>query len=492
MARARVIRTAEALPAVLVLTGACSALPAVARRLRRAGLHVSTTASPARARRLLSASESTIALVICDTRVARQMVGATGSRVGDVTIVEVPGRTQSQAVTFAIKTIVRDTVDSELHTAERYAALDAAADGIIWLDRQARIRIANIAAAKLLGSSDIRDLRKEPIASYLQFRSPEAARGVLSFAGLVLLPRGQQVCWREDGSSFPVEYETGPLFEHGRLTGAVLTFRDISDRRASDLLKDELVGIVSHELRAPLTSMRSALGLLASGRLTELPASAQRMLDIAVSSTDRLIRLVNDLLDFERLEKDQMPMAIERSDMGALMTHAADALRPLAEKAGVLLEVAPIAAHLAGDPDRLLQVLINLLGNAIKFSSAGGTVWLDAERVAGELTLRIRDQGRGIPSDKLESIFNRFAQVEASDARDNKGTGLGLAICRGMVRQHSGQIWAESTNGVGTTFFVALPCEDVSRSEPASGGQPLLPPPVAFDVFADDAGAVAA
>src|SRR6266540_3160921 len=342
MARARVIRTAEALPAVLVLTGACSALPAVARRLRRAGLHVSTTASPARARRLLSASESTIALVICDTRVARQMVGATGSRVGD-------------------DTIVGDTVDSELHTAERYAALDAAADGIIWLDRQARIRIANIAAAKLLGSSDIRDLRKEPIASYLQFRSPEAARGVLSFAGLVLLPRGEQVCWREDGSSFPVEYETGPLFEHGRLTGAVLTFRDISDRRASDRLKDELVGIVSHELRAPLTSMRSTLGLLASGRLTELPASAQRMLDIAVSSTDRLIRLVNDLLDFERLEKGQMPMAIERCNMGELMTHAADALRPLAEKAGVLLEVAPIAAHLAGDPDRLLQVLINLL-----------------------------------------------------------------------------------------------------------------------------------
>src|SRR6185503_16577861 len=186
---------------------------------------------------------------------------------------------------------------------------------------------------------------------------PDAARGVLSFGGLVVLPRGEQLCWREDGSSFPVEYEAGPLIEDGRLVGAVLTFRDITDRRAADRLKDELVGIVSHELRAPLTSIRSALGLLSSGRLTDLAPSAQRMLDIAVTNTDRLIRLVNDLLEVERLEKGQMPMDVQRCHIGELMTQAVDALRPLAENAGVQVAVAPLAAFLPGDPDRLIQVM---------------------------------------------------------------------------------------------------------------------------------------
>src|SRR5207302_9265446 len=133
-------------------------------------------------------------------------------------------------------------------------------------------------------------------------------------------------------------------------------------------------------------------------------------------------------------------------DAGELMTEAADGVRALAEGVGITVEVLPGTGQVWGDPDRLLQVLTNLLSNAIKFSRpGGGSVWLDAEHSPGEMVFRVRDEGRGIPADKLESIFERFTQVEDGDAREKGGAGLGLAISRGIVSQHGGQIWAEST-----------------------------------------------
>jgi two-component system, OmpR family, sensor histidine kinase VicK len=339
------------------------------------------------------------------------------------------------------------------------AILACAVDAIVCLDLEARITYANAAATRLLDCSDADDLLGQPIGTLLQIGAIGGAGGTLRFGNLDLQPSGDLLCWRDNGSSFPVEYEAAPLIEDGRVIGAVVTLRDISRRRAAEQLKDELVGIVSHELRSPLTSLRSALGLLASGRMAVLPDNAQRMLDVAVANTDRLIRLVNDLLDLERLDKGQIPMTRQMCSAGELMTQAANFMLALAEQYGITIKAEPSDSTLFGDPDRLLQVLINLLSNAVKFSPVGGTVWLDAAEESGELILRVRDQGRGIPNDKLESIFNRFAQVDASDGRDNKGTGLGLAIARGIVKQHGGHIWAESSSGAGTTFFVALPAD---------------------------------
>src|SRR5262249_36473335 len=147
---------------------------------------------------------------------------------------------------------------------------------------------------------------------------------------------------------------------------------------------------------------------------------------------------------------------------------AAETVRGLAEAARVDLHLTPAHGHILGDPDRLMQVLINLLANAIKFSpTEGGNIWVDAEQSGSELVFRVRDEGRGIPPDKLESIFGRFAQVDGSDAREKGGTGLGLTICRAIVSQHGGQIWAESTPGAGTTLCVALPYIDMSQ-QPAA------------------------
>jgi PAS domain S-box-containing protein len=347
------------------------------------------------------------------------------------------------------------------HQLER--VLDAAPEGILHLDLHGRVAYSNPSAAQMLGLN-VAELLDRPIRSYIQFLgSGQALQGaILILAGMTLLPLGQESAWREDGTSFPIEYESAPLLDGGRVSGAVVTFRDITRRKSAERMKDELIALTSHELRSPLTSIRSALGLLASGHVGQLSEKGERMLDIAVSNTDRLIRLVNDILDLERVEAGYSRMQNVPCQVGELMSQAADGIRSMAEQVGVTIEVLPSDARVWGDQDRLLQVLTNLLANAIKFSPpGGGTVWIDAERGAGELVIRVRDEGRGIPSAKLETIFNRFVQVDASDARDKGGTGLGLAISRSIIKQHGGQIWAESTVGIGTTLCVALPCDDL-------------------------------
>jgi signal transduction histidine kinase len=266
------------------------------------------------------------------------------------------------------------------------------------------------------------------------------------------------VCWRENGTSFPIEYESALIGEDEDVEGTVVTFRDITQRRAAEQQKNELIALVSHELRTPLTSIRSALGLLVGGILGELPDKGRRMLEIAATNTDRLIRLVNDILDLERTASSQATMHGSVCDVTELMALAADGVRPMAEQAGITLDLRSHEASLTGDADRLLQVLTNLLSNAIKFSPpGGGTVWIEAECSVDEVVFRVRDEGRGIPADKLEAIFERFVQVNDSDRRETGGTGLGLAICRSIVKQHNGHIWAESTLGAGTTVCVALP-----------------------------------
>jgi PAS domain S-box-containing protein len=342
--------------------------------------------------------------------------------------------------------------------------LDSAPEGIVGLDLEGRITFANPAAATMMGYT-VEELRGQPIRTHMQFSgSSTAMQADQDAAGRALsaalyLPLGEESCWREDGTSFPIECASAPMSEAGRIVGSVVTFRDVSQRRAVEQLKDELISVVTHELRTPLTSIRSALGLLVGGVVGTLPESGQRMLQIAVKNTDRLIRLINDTLDLERINSGHFRLELVVCDAGDLMTQAVDGVRSMADQAGVVLDVVPREVRLWADPDRLLQVLTNLLSNAIKFSPAdGGTVWLEAEESAGELLFRVRDEGRGIPADKLESIFERFGQVDVSDSREKGGSGLGLAICRSIVKQHEGQIWVESTVGAGTTVCVALPC----------------------------------
>ncbi|GEM_PF-3459793 len=350
--------------------------------------------------------------------------------------------------------------------------LNSAADGLCGLDRKGSVRFLNPAGARLLGcpDEDVTGRRWEDLARPCSPEGERHAPGTSPAAatlsdGVARRVRQEQF-QRIDGELFPVEYDCTPMCDAaGVMQGAVISFRDITERHRIEQMKSEFISIVSHELRTPLTSIKGALGLLVSGKLGALPPKGQRMLEVAASNTDRLVRLISDILDIERIESGKITLTLAPCDTALLMQQAAELMQVMADKAEVRLQVEPLAVPLVADADRLLQVLSNLLSNAIKFSPPHGTVWLRVAQVGWELIFEVRDEGRGIPADKFELIFERFQQVDGSDAREKGGSGLGLPICRSLVRQHGGRIWVESEVGAGSSFFVALPC-DVAATPP--------------------------
>jgi signal transduction histidine kinase len=235
----------------------------------------------------------------------------------------------------------------------------------------------------------------------------------------------------------------------------------LAARSDLDAAKDEFISTVSHELRTPLTSIRGALGLLSSGLLGDVDAKAHNLLRIASTNTERLIRLINDILDLERMESGRAPLNLRRCSLYDLGREALETMTALAEAAEVELDLTCHAPrdsiYFDADPDRILQVLTNLLSNAIKFSPPASTVTVEIEANSDSLFLKVVDRGRGIPADKLETVFDRFQQVEHTDASKKGGTGLGLAICRSIVQQHGGAIWAQSNLSPTESHHTALP-----------------------------------
>jgi PAS domain S-box-containing protein len=238
---------------------------------------------------------------------------------------------------------------------------------------------------------------------------------------------------------------------------------DITERKR---LENEFISVVSHELRTPMHSLIGALDLLSTGELGELTSQGAQILSVATSNAERLIRLVNDILDLERLKSGKMLLNKVSCEVDDLFTQAIEAMQVMADEAQVTLRSQPMSLQIVVDCDRILQTLTNLLSNAIKFSHPGGSVWLAAQvkensqensEENSQLHITVTDQGRGIPAAQLETIFERFQQVDASDSRRKGGTGLGLAICRKILQEHDGQIWAESTLQQGSTFHILLP-----------------------------------
>ncbi|MEP6515688.1 PAS domain S-box protein [Microcoleus vaginatus] len=271
---------------------------------------------------------------------------------------------------------------------------------------------------------------------------------------------------QRDGTIRFCRLKTAPIFsDRSQLIGHVGTVTDITESRAIEKMKNEFISIVSHELRTPLASIRGSLGLLAAGVLKNKPETAKQMLEIASSDTERLVRLVNDILDLERLDSSQVILVKQWCDAQVLMRKSAEAVLSLAAENNIDLSILPETAQIWADPDRIVQLLVNLLSNAIKFSAPGSTVTVRVKDLgdsvpdsyASRVLFEVKDRGRGIPADKLETIFGRFQQVDASDSRQKGGTGLGLAICRSIVQQHGGRIWVESVVSQGCSFYFTVP-----------------------------------
>jgi signal transduction histidine kinase len=244
----------------------------------------------------------------------------------------------------------------------------------------------------------------------------------------------------------------------GKVKGTVVAFQDVTERRRLERMKDEFISTVSHELRTPLTSLRAALGLIAGGALEKRPEKVPQMLDIAVSNADRLVRLVNDIVDFERVGTRTLPLSRANWNTIDLLKRAMEKQGSNAARAGLTFRLDAQPAHIWADGERILQTLEHLIQNAIKFSERGGEIRLGASiTTQTEVTFEVQDHGCGIRAENLDIIFEPFRQADSSDSRSIGGAGLGLAICRSIIEQHGGRIWARSVVGEGSTFYFTAP-----------------------------------
>lgn len=330
--------------------------------------------------------------------------------------------------------------------------------GILRMDAQGRCTYTNPCCQAICGYTFEEALGE----GWLQFVHPED-REWLMREWLQTLSEQQEFSAEvryvhQDGTIRFAQMRTSPLCRtSSQLMGYVGTVEDVTERRAIEQMKNEFISIVSHELRTPLASIRGSLGLLAAGVFKNKPDAAQQMLDIAAHDTERLVRLVNDILDLERLKSHKVNLVKQWCDAATLMRQSVETVQSLAVESQIALSVEPTSVQVWADRDRIIQTLVNLVSNAIKFSPPQSTVTLSVQDQADRVLFQVKDQGRGIPADKLNTIFGRFQQVDASDSRQKGGTGLGLAICKSIVQQHGGKIWVASVVGEGSSFYFTLP-----------------------------------
>jgi PAS domain S-box-containing protein len=337
---------------------------------------------------------------------------------------------------------------------ERYRRLVELSPDAVLVVTRGELLYVNAAGVRLFGARDAEELLRTPPLDLVDpGQRAQAAEHLDDDAAATIQVQTRML--RVDGTPIEVEISCARVNFDGQPAGQLL-IRDVSERRAIERMKDELLSMVSHELRTPLTSLRGSLGLVAAGLLGDMPGRAQRMLDIAIGNTDRLTRLLDDVLDLERMRAGRLTLNTGVHRTTCIIEAAVGAMCGLATQAGVRLSIGHVGGAVIGDADRLVQVLTNLLSNAIKFSPGGSEVTLACVTDGDRVRMRVTDHGRGIPSDQLEAIFERFRQVDASDSRRSGGTGLGLAICRGIIEQHNGRLWAESVLGQGSTFYVEL------------------------------------
>lgn len=362
------------------------------------------------------------------------------------------------------------------------SVFESAMDAFITIDEQGCIGLFNSASERMFGYTEsevsgknVNMLMPSPYCeehdSYLQryFRTGEKR-----VIGLIRTLEGL----RKNGEKFPMELSVGENFIEGKryISGVI---RDITERFEIDQMKSEFISVVSHEIRTPLTSLRGSLGLLQGGVAGDINPEGAQLLDIAVNNSERLIRLINDILDLEKIESGTMELRMARVSVGEIVTRSLEEMQGLASENGVTIEQDVEAADVMADGDTIVQVLTNLLSNAIKFSDVGKTVLVTARKEGGRVKVSVKDHGRGIPSDMVGSIFDKFKQVDSSDSREKGGTGLGLAISRAIVEQHDGKIWAESEIGMGSVFCFTLQGPEIKEAVSpvlgVDGGKPRPP-----------------
>lgn len=359
---------------------------------------------------------------------------------------------------WSIESLVQQRT-RELHDSEQrlHLVLDHAADGILSVHDDGRILLVNRAlSTQLKQSADA--LCQQNFSQLFAANTRQYSLLEMAEARHPIEMQGRAA----DGSLLPVELSVARVVQDGQMIYIVIV-HDMTERKRVDQLKGDFVSAVSHELRTPLTSIRGSLGLLTGGIGGQLPEQAAKLLRLANDNAERLGLLINDLLDFEKLEYGGMRFTLSRADMRELLRQAYETNLGFAQKYGIELNLLPQPQQVLPvmvDEGRMLQILGNLLSNAIKFSQAGGSVEIAVNSSAGRVMVLVQDHGLGIADAFKPRVFEKFSQADSAGNRKYSGTGLGLALTKMMVEKMGGEIGFDSVEGQGATFFVSLPQAD--------------------------------
>jgi len=345
------------------------------------------------------------------------------------------------------------------------AVLGTMSEGLCKIDLSGTIVYMNAAAERLLGIK-FEDLSQRMLHNLVHGDQCPGTSGCaylkceqLSASKLQI----EDVFLSQEFGQLPVEFSSTPLLIYEKITGVVICFRDIRERKLADTRVREFYSSVSHELRTPLTSIKGSLSLIENGVVGEIDAEALELVKVANESCDRLVRLINDLLDIKKIEAGQLVLNREDISPGNLVKKCLEAMKGYAVQNRVHLKVEEphiemTPPSIKGDRDRLEQVVLNLVSNAVKFSKQGDIVTVRVESgTTLPLRISVSDQGPGIAPEDISKLFQRFQQLDSSDARCYDGTGLGLAISKALVEQHGGEIGVHSVFGHGSTFWFELP-----------------------------------
>ncbi|OOZ39449.1 hypothetical protein BOW53_11590 [Solemya pervernicosa gill symbiont] len=400
-------------------------------------------------------------------RVSRLVKQVDRFRAGEMDArVHLSGRDELARIGAAFDAMAAKTSDDKTRLEERegrlQAILDNAGDAIITIDSEGFIQTFNPAAEQIFGYTSIEilgvnvdRLMPEPYHSaHHGYLSNYLRSGKRKIIGI-----GREVeALRKNGEVFPIDLQVTEIMlaEERFFVGII---RDITERKKIERMKSEFISTVSHELRTPLTSIQGSLGLITGGVAGELPPQVQSMLGIAQKNSERLIRLINDILDIEKIESGKMLFKFEPLDVVKLLEVSIESNHGYAEKHGVELQLEHSldSLQINVDSDRFNQVMANLISNAVKYSPERGVVRICAERNHNDVLISVIDQGSGIPAEFHDKIFMKFSQADASDTREKGGTGLGLSIAKAIVEKHGGEISFRSESGQGAVFYFRLP-----------------------------------
>lgn len=362
----------------------------------------------------------------------------------------------------------RVTAERETSEREQYLRLLIAnvVDAIIIIDTRGIIETFNHAAEDIFGYDE-----QEVLGHNLSMLMPEPHRSAHDSylqdyekrgEGRVLEQNRELTAVRRNGEIFTIELRVSEI-SHGGERKFIGLVRDITERKRIERMKSDFVSVVSHELRTPLTSISGALGLITGGALGEAPEAMRSMLDIAQQNSIRLGKLIDDLLDMDKLIAGQMQLQLHSQPLTPLLQEALCANQGYFEQYGVHCELGELeTAQVSVDGHRLQQVLANFLSNAAKFSPTGEVVTLSSKRLGDRVRISVSDRGPGIPQMFRERIFQKFSQADSSDTRQKGGTGLGLAISKELIEHMHGRIGFDTERSQGACFWIELPIHDAS------------------------------